>query len=340
MAVLYLNDYNTEARIDNRGLEVIKKSVTENKKWTMRVPLWDLDHVVVVGRPYVTTNVFTKLAWEGIPVMFVTTSGRWLGGLYPNKNGHALRRIRQYQLHNNSSFSLTIAKRLVGTKIRNSRRVLQRLSSNRSESHLQEQMVISNRLNHLVDQCQQSENLDQLRGYEGVATAVYFKRLGDFFPEDIPFISRSRRPPKDEANAILSFSYTVLLGEIDAAVRCSGLDPCIGYLHEISYGRPSLSLDLLEPFRAPVCDLLVLQILNHRILKKEDFEINKSDGGTYMRKEARKEFFIEYERAMNRYFTAIKGGAHTNFRQLIQEAVRAVLAAQESRDDLPFFEMP
>ena len=105
-----------------------------------------------------------------------------------------------------------------------------------------------------------------------MGAAVYFGQLGNYFPEGIPFTTRSRRPPKDAANALLSWTYSVLLGEIDGAVRSHGLDACIGFLHAVSHGTPSLSLDLLEPLRAPCCDLLDMNILNHKQLTKEHFE--------------------------------------------------------------------
>ncbi len=340
MPTLYLNGYNTEARLSNRGIQVIKKSVTGNKTQRMMVPLYDLDQVVIAGRPYVTLSVIQRLAGEGIPVMFVSSRGRWLGGLYPNKNGHALRRIRQYQLAHDSDLALEISRALIMAKIWNSRRVLQRLSANRDESRLREQTDVSDSLSQLAFKVKNGTNKEQIVGYEGVASAMYFRRLGDFFPEDIPYRGRSRRPPRDAANALMSWTYTILLGEIDTAVRSAGLDPCIGFIHEIAYGRPSLSLDLLEPFRAPVCDLLTLQILNHRILKIDDFEIRDADGGTYLKKEARKAFFVEYERAVDRHFSAEKGGAHTSFRRLIRDAVQNVLKAMERKHDYRFFKMP
>jgi CRISPR-associated protein Cas1 len=187
---------------------------------------------------------------------------------------------------------------------------------------------------------ERTDNLEQLRGYEGMAAAAYFSRLSDFFPENIPFRERSRRPPGDAANSILSWTYSIVQGEIDAVIRCHGLDPCIGFLHAISHGTPSLTLDLLEPLRAPLCDLLSLHLLNHRILREEHFEFNTEDGGTYLKPEARKEFFFSYENAMIRKFTLKPGEKHVDFRKIIENSVLAVLKAIQGDSNYEFFIMP
>ena len=114
---------------------------------------------------------------------------------------------------------------------------------------------------------------------------------------------------------MLSWSYTILLGEVDGVVRSHGLDACIGYLHALSHGVPSLSLDLLEPLRAPICDLLVLNLLNHRVLTEEDFRFDAVEGGYYLKEESHRAFFLAYENSMTRKFAAGKGEPHTDFRK-------------------------
>ncbi len=125
-------------------------------------------------------------------------------------------------------------------------------------------------------------------------------------------------------------------------MRLHGLDPCLGWLHEVSPGTPSLSLDLLEPLRAPVCDLLVLSLLNHSILTKKDFHKNIDDGGTYLNEAARKQFFFSYESHMTRKFKLTSGGNHTDLRQQITQQVWTTLRLLENPEasDTPFFNMP
>ena len=340
MPTVYLNGHDTEACMQDRQLSVSRIDRSKDDVVTAKVPLFDVDRVVVIGRARITTPALQSLAGQGIPACFLTRSGRWIGGFYPTTNGHALRRLRQYEIARNAEPALTIARALVAAKVRNSRRVLQRLAANRSLSKEPGQMGVCNSLLATLHKAEQAAKRDALRGYEGIAAALYFKRLAAFFPENIPFKSRSRRPPRDPANALLSWTYSIVLSEIDGAVRSAGLDPCLGFLHDISYGRPSLSVDLLEPLRPPLCDMLVLHLLNHGILTKDNFEYNAEDGGTYLTRNARKDFFIEYERTMTRRFAATKNAAHTDFRAVIRESVNAVLRALEGREEPAFFQMP
>jgi CRISPR-associated protein Cas1 len=307
----------------------------------LTVPLYDLDRVVVCGNPCVSLPVFKKLMKVGVPLFFITESGRWIGSMSPDDNKNAARRIRQYELAKDSDFALLVSRRIVAAKIRNSRRVLQRLAANREISHHLAHREAMGRLAKLVAQAPSSENLDELRGVEGMAAAVYFGRLGKYFPEEVPFVNRTRRPPGDAANALLSWTYAIVQGEIDGAIRSRGLDSCIGCLHSVEHGRPSLTLDLLEPLRAPCCDMIVLNILNHKHLGAEDFEFREEDGGTYMKQVARKRFFETYERAMTRKFTPVGGGSHVNFRDVIHKQISAFLKAMEDENaEYEFFLMP
>jgi CRISPR-associated protein Cas1 len=341
MPTLYLNGHLSEARLDGRCVEVNRADPEKDDVTTLRVPFHDLERVVDIGQAAFTTPLLQKLAWEGIPLHLISGHGRWLGAFYPNANGHALRRLRQYELARDGHFSLDIAVRAVAAKIRNSRRVLQRLAASRDASADAKHLDACNSLQALVGQAEAAETFDSLRGYEGYAAALYFDRLSRYFPEDAPFNGRNRRPPKDAANALLSWTYTIVLSEIDAAVRTAGLDPCLGFLHEISYGRPSLSLDLLEPLRAPLCDMLVLRLLNHRLMRAEEhFETHAEDGGIYLNDEGRRAFFPEYERTMQRRFAESKGAPHTDFRLAIREQVNALLRAMENREEMSFFTMP
>ncbi|MDT8389355.1 MAG: CRISPR-associated endonuclease Cas1 [Lentisphaeria bacterium] len=330
MATLYLNGIDTEAKLAGRTFQVSKLNEETGDIDTMKVPLFDLDRVVVAGRPAITVPMLQACAREGVPVAFVTSRGRWVGNFVPDTNGHALRRLRQYDLARDETFALKVAKCCVGAKIRNGRRVLQRLAANRGLSQEEDQVAVGDDLQATLSRAENASDLDTLRGYEGVAAAIYFRRLGIFFPAELPFNGRNRRPPRDEANAILSWTYIIVLGEIDAAVRAAGLDPCLGFLHGISHGRSSPAL----------CDLLVLNIVNHGILKAEHFEPNAEDGGVYMKKDARKIFFTEYERTMLRRFSPAKGEAHTDFRGIIRAQVNALLRAMETLEPEPLFQMP
>lgn len=343
MPSLILSHDTVNVNITSRHLELKKRiepEVGDIEYEKMTVPLVDVDRVIICGRPCISMPTLQRLMIMGIPTFFITAKGKWIGSLSPDNNMNATRRIKQYEFSGDKYFSLMISRKLLFAKIRNSRRVLQRLAANREISHYNDHVKAMETLKNISTAIQTVDTLDELRGYEGLAAATYFAQLGNYFPKNIPFKGRNRRPPKDAANALMSWTYAIVQGEIDGVIRSHGLDACIGYLHSISHGSPSLALDLLEPLRAPCCDMLVLNILNHKYLHDEDFEYHDDDGGTYLKPESRVEFFKNYETTMTRKFTPYKGDSHTDFRAVIKESVLNILRAMEGSDAFDFFLMP
>ena len=305
------------------------------------VPLHDVERVVICGRPIVTLPVLHKLMSLRIPVMFLSSRGRWLGAIDSGNRVNAARRIRQYRLFGEEGVRNAAAARLIFAKIRNARRVLQRLSAARRESDLPKQRDVALQLRRSCMEIRRRRLAgDVLRGMEGMAAACYFRHLADFFPPELPFVERSRQPPLNAANSILSWSYTIVLGEIETCLRLHGLETGIGFLHTVEYSLPALALDLLEPLRAPLCDMLSLHLLNHRILRPEHFRFDAEDGGTYLTDDGKKLFFTAYEQTMARKFSLKPGGEHTDFRQIIERQVCAVLRILEGEEDVEFFHMP
>lgn len=342
MASLILTSDVLSVRLESRRLEVVKRigdgPNPPHEKRT--VPLHDLDRVVAVGRPSITIPVLIKLMDLGIPCFFVTSHGRWRGAVMGDNNLNAQRRIRQYEQATDNTFCLGMAQTLIYAKIRNSRRVLQRLAANRALTDEREHESICNELKHFAQRAANAENHDELRGIEGIAAARYFNRLSGFFPAETPFNRRTRRPPRDPANALLSWSYTILLGEMEGIIRSHGLDASIGFLHTDTVNRPSLALDLMEPLRPAFADLLVLNILNHNILRPEHFEINPENGGTYLTEEGRKPYFMVYEQSMKRRFALKAGESHTDFRKVMESEVCKYIRALELNKFEPFFLLP
>jgi CRISPR-associated protein Cas1 len=246
---------------------------------------------------------------------------------------NSIARRAQYQRSLDSRFCLALAINWVEAKILNSRRVLQRLAANRKECDISE---ANNALGGLVQKAAESASIDTLRGYEGAAAGRYFETFAGFFPEDCPFEYRSRRPPHNAANAILSFAYTLIASEMECILHAAGLDPAIGFLHEAADRRPSLALDMIEPFRAPIADAMAIDILSHKMLKpKEHFE--KREGGIYLNQDGRKKFFMAYERRMNREYVSEQTGLRTTVRgELRNQAVALKAAIMNEEPFIPF----
>ena len=342
MPSLVITRDTISVRLQSDRLELIRHAETDMERPVrLEVPLHDLERVVICGRPIVTLPVLHKLMDRHIPVTFLSSRGRWLGAIDSGNQTHAARRIRQYRLFESESVRNAAASRLIYAKIRNSRRVLQRLSAARHESDSPKQREAAAFLRRSCTEVRRIRPAgDVLRGMEGMAAACYFRRLGDFFPPELPFVERSRQPPLNAANAILSWSYTIVLSEIETCLRLHGLETGIGFLHTVAYSMPSLALDLLEPLRAPLCDMLSLHLLNHRILRAEHFRFDAEDGGTYLTDDGKKLFFTAYEQTMARKFSLKSGGEHTDFRQVIERQVGAVIRILEGGEDVEFFHMP
>jgi CRISPR-associated endonuclease Cas1 len=292
------------------------------------IPLHDIERAFIDENASLSTPALCELLRRQIPVCFTSgRSGRILGhALVPS--GRAATRLAHYKRTLEPGFVLAVACALVDAKIANSRRVLQRLAANREDADCSRvNTLLENDRRNALD----ASNLDILRGHEGTAAGRYFEALARFFPETCPFEHRSRRPPHNPANAILSYGYSLLSGELQTALHTTGLDPALGFLHDPDDTRPSLALDLAEPFRAPVVDGLALDLLNHKILRPND-HFEQRDGGCFLNREGRNLFIAHYERRLEREFTSEQSARRTTLRNefLVQcRGLRdAILAAE------------
>ncbi|NLE66463.1 MAG: CRISPR-associated endonuclease Cas1, partial [Lentisphaerae bacterium] len=233
MPSLILNGRGTDARLDSHHV-VISRHEGDASSPPRHVPLHDVDRVVVVGQPHISMAVLCELMKRGLPVSFLTPAGRWLGTLSPDNNLNAARRLAQYDRSRDETLSVPVARALIAAKLQNARRVLQRLAANRSETQLPAHAQCQEEIKRLIGRTTRETDLESLRGLEGLGSARYFGQLKRYFPEHMPFPERSRRPPRDPANALLSWTYTIVLGELDAQVRSHGLDPGIGFLHRLT----------------------------------------------------------------------------------------------------------
>ena len=171
-------------------------------------------------------------------------------------------------------------------------------------------------LDGLLHAASRAANIDELRGYEGAATARYFACWGRFLPPEFPFERRSTRPPLNAVNACISFASTLLYSEMAAFIHAHGLDASLGLLHSTENGRWSLALDLIEPFRPALGEALTLDLFSHQILGKAHFE--NRNGGVYLNDEGRKKFLLQYERRFERQFMSEAAGHRTTLRQQLE----------------------
>lgn len=198
-----------------------------------------------------------------------------------------------------SNKTLLIARNFIAGKVQNCRQILLR-AARETEVH-EDQTRLATEANHLahsLKQLEYSKTVDEARGYEGEAAHAYFRTFNAMIREDrdaFALHGRTRRPPLDRMNALLSFLYTLLRSDCVAAAESVGLDPQVGYLHVLRPGRPALAPDLMEELRPILADRLALALINRRQVRKEDF-VERAGGAIHLTDSARKEVLAAYQR--------------------------------------------
>ncbi len=291
MGEIYIIENGIYLAIENgnivlkRGGKIVKKS-----------PLLNVDSIYVVSNISVSSKALKEFLKRGIEINFV--SGGWKNsfrlGVSYGKN--IFLRLKQYSAFMDEGKRLQIAKKIVESKIFNSISLLKNYYKGESKKLA----VLKGFLKGLNDEKRLS--LNELLGVEGIASKEYFSLLKPLFEYNgFVFNGRSRRPPRDEVNSMLSFGYTLLLSMIFGYVEGFGFDPYLGYLHLPDYGRPSLALDIEELFRSIIVDSLVIELVRKRIVQKEMFEKEK-EGGYRFKREFIKRFVVHFRKKLERSF--------------------------------------
>lgn len=227
-----------------------------------------LEQLVLFGNVTITAPAMFTLLKEGIDTVFLRADGRYMGRLASPEPLNAVLRKRQFDLCDDSGFRVRTGRAIVQAKIGNQATLLARIKRARNRPAAGE---AAERLRIYAAEAERASSCAELRGIEGRAAALYFQHLRLGFIKDWSFERRVRRPPTDPVNCVLSFLYTMLANRCYAAIRTAGLDPQPGILHELSYGRDSLPLDLIEEFRAMLGDTLTLSLFNMNMLDWDDF---------------------------------------------------------------------
>ncbi|NPV61753.1 MAG: type I-D CRISPR-associated endonuclease Cas1 [Methanotrichaceae archaeon] len=253
-SVVYVTKQGAQVGVDGGRITVYMKGEGELASF----PMGQVDTINIFGNVNFTTPFVARANEHGIVLNYFTQNGRYRGSFVPEKNTIAEVRRRQYALSEREG--LKIARQMVRGKIRNSRTLLNR-----------KDVPDNGRLAELEDLTARARDLDELRGTEGEAAEIYFGLLNSCLAEGWTFERRTRRPPQDHINALLSLTYSMMKNEVLSALRQYNLDPFLGILHADRHGRPALALDLLEEFRPIFCDAFSLRLINKQMLKHDDF---------------------------------------------------------------------
>jgi len=265
----------------------------------LRVPIHTLASVVCFGQVGCSPPAMGLCAERGVALAFLTEYGRFLARVEGPMSGNVLLRRRQYRWADDGEKTASVARAVVLGKVMNQRTVLMRELRERPEGEGAEELKAAvRRLAGVLEEVERAKTVDEIRGQEGEAARTYFgvfDHLVTASKEAFYFRERSRRPPLDNLNSLLSFLYTLLTHDVKAAVESVGLDPAVGFLHRDRPGRPSLALDLVEELRPVLGDRLALTLVNRRQVQGSGFEKSES-GAVVMNDETRKEVLVAYQK--------------------------------------------
>lgn len=290
---------------------VIRKGQTVLKE----LPVVQVDQIVILGNATLTTPTVPFLLDKGIDVAYLSSRGTYRGRLQPQWTRDATLREAQYRRAGEEAFCLTTARQIVAGKIHNMTLFCRR--QRRFERADQARLA---RIDGLLPQVATASSRAQVLGYEGTASALYFRLLRLFLPTEFGFRQRQAHPPPDPVNALLSLGYTLLYNHLYAAINVVGLDPYQGFFHQRQRGHAALASDLVEEWRAIIVDSVVLTVLNRREIQAADFQTTPR--GLRLSKDALGRFVRRYdERVSEEVFApAIQG--RTAYRRCFELQVR------------------
>ncbi len=330
---LYVVTRAATVRRDHLTLQVVVE-----KQVRLTVPIHQLESVAAFGGVHVTPSAMSLCAENGVAVSFLTESGRMYARVDAPGSGNVLVRREQYRRADDPTSRAGVSRCVVAGKVQNARNLL--LRSARESTVADDQTVLATAAGRLADALpflETETDVDSVRGREGDAARVYFGAFGPLVRTNREAFTpngRTRRPPLDRMNALLSFAYGLLCQDCVAACAAAGLDPSVGFLHVDRPGRPGLALDLMEEFRPLVADRLALALVNRQQVKPEGF-VTRDGGAVQMDDSTRRAVLAAYQQRKREEVT------HPYLNQKVPVGrlpfLQARVLARHLRGDLPSY---
>ena len=290
---LYITGTNRYLSLDGENVVVL-----EEQNEIGRVPLHNLQSIVTFGYTGASPALMGACAQRNIDLAFMSGNGRFLARVTGEVKGNVTLRKEQYRVSENKEKSIAIARNFIFGKVYNARWILERAARDYSlrldAEKLKEKSTF---LYHSLQKIRECSAASKLLGLEGEAASVYFSAFDELIlqqKEEFSFRERSKRPPLDKVNAMLSFAYSLLAGMCGSALEAVGLDPYVGFYHTDRPGRISLALDMMEELRGVMADRFVITMINMRIVKKENF-IQRENGAVILDDSGRKLFLTAWQ---------------------------------------------
>ena len=293
------------------------------------IPVETLEVIEIFGKVQMTTQCIGECLKRGINVIFYSTYGAYFGRLISTNHVNVARQRKQAELGNNKKFCLDFSKNIINAKIRNQIVILRRYART-GKCDIDRPIV---EMKYMAKKVMDSAAVDQVMGYEGNAARIYFDTLGKLISPQFAFKGRSRRPPLDPFNSMISLGYSIIMNEIYGKLEAKGLNPYFGFMHSDREKHPTLASDLMEEWRAVLIDATALSILNGHELKREDFYTNLDEPGVFLTKEAFKVYIQKLEnkfRSDNKYLSYVDYSV--SFRRALDLQIGQLVKAIETED--------
>jgi len=272
--------------------------VEREKQKVLQIPIHTISGIVCFGNVLCSPFLLGFCAERDVAVSFLSEHGRFLASVRGPVSGNVLLRRQQYRMADDEKTTHGIAANVVSGKLANCRIVLNRtIRDHAAKVDAGALKDASDKIGRIIERIPRTTGTDEVRGLEGQSAVEYFRVFNHLIVEqkqDFAFAERSRRPPLDEVNALLSFVYTLLAHDVRSALETVGLDPAVGFLHRDRPGRPGLALDIMEEFRPVIADRLVLSLINRKQLEKKGFT-KAASGAVTMDDDTRKTVLTEYQ---------------------------------------------
>ena len=288
MSLLYVNENSAQI-----GIEANRCFVKYADGMKKMIPIETLESITIMGHAQMTTQCVQECLKRGIPVSYYSKGGSYFGRLHSTGHVNAKRQRMQSALYQ-SDFALELSKKIIRAKLKNQMVVLRRYEKSKKIA-VKEQLKMIHICREKIRQCLY---IPEIMGYEGQGAKAYFEGLSMLIEPEFQFHGRSRRPPMDEFNSMISLGYTIIMNELYGKIEAKGLNPYFGFLHRDNEKHPTLASDMMEEWRAVIVDAVAMSMINGHEILKDDFVINAEEPGCFLTRSGIKKYLAKLEKKL------------------------------------------
>lgn len=288
MASLYVTKNGVSLGLKNNRIYISKEG-----EETKEIPIHKVDRILIFEGVKISSNLIQYAIENNIDITFLKGSGQYLGRISGGENDRVDIVRKQILLTGDDNFRIEMSKKIIDSKLNNQIILLNRRK--KIDESIIKNIEQMKRMKNNINKC---KSIEEIMGYEGISAKEYFEGISKTINKEFAFEGRSKRPPKDMFNAMISMAYTLLFSEINSIAASKGLYVYAGFMHSDKKGHPALISDFIEEWRPVICDSTVISIINKKWIKKEDFNFN-NDGSVYLNQNGRKILVEHLTRKLN-----------------------------------------